>query len=131
MVDLTLKVIQPLKGGDSKGEAFEDGHTSEGELVQFQRPQRVRQIPRILIDFESLHDTKIDYEGKVIQSAMMVDSEPVNIIETLKKKVWVNTMKKELEAIERNMAQELIVLPQNKKVICVRWVFKINLNPDN
>ncbi|XP_050876318.1 uncharacterized mitochondrial protein AtMg00820-like [Lathyrus oleraceus] len=60
----------------------------------------------------------------------MVNSETVSIIEALKRKVWVNTMKEELEAIERNMTWELTVLPQNKKSICVRWVFKIKLKPD-
>lgn len=34
-------------------------------------------------------------------------------------------MKEELEAIEINKTWELIVLPHNKKVISVRWVFKI------
>lgn len=39
-------------------------------------------------------------------------------------------MKEELEAIERNKTWELIVLPQNKKSINVRWVFKIKLKSD-
>lgn len=60
----------------------------------------------------------------------MVDSEPVSINEDLKKKVRVNAMKEELEAIERNNTWELIILPQNKKTISVRWVFKIMLKPD-
>ncbi|XP_050889195.1 uncharacterized protein LOC127094397 [Lathyrus oleraceus] len=57
----------------------------------------------------------------------MVDSELVGVNKALKKKVWVNAMKEELEAIERNKTQELIVRPNNKKAINVRWVFKINL----
>lgn len=61
---------------------------------------------------------------------MMVDSEPVNINETLKKKVWVNSMKEELEAIEINKTRELTIIPQNMKAISVTWVFKINLKPD-
>ena len=59
----------------------------------------------------------------------MMDSKPVSINKALKKKVWVNAMMKELEAIKRNMSWELIVLPRNKKAISVRWVFKIKLNP--
>lgn len=55
---------------------------------------------RRLADFELLHNTEIDSEGE--QSAMMADSEPASINEALKKKVWVNTIKEELEAIERN-----------------------------
>lgn len=86
----------------SKGGTSEGGSTSECEVAQFQRPQRLRQIPRRLVDFELLQDTEIDSEGEVIHSAMIVDFEPVSINEALKKKVWVNTMKEELEAIERN-----------------------------
>ena len=36
-------------------------------------------------------------------------------------------MKEELQAIKRNKTWELTVLPQNKKAISVRWVFKIKL----
>lgn len=36
-----------------------------------------------------------------MQSAMMVDSEPISGNEALEKKVWVNVMKEELEAIEK------------------------------
>lgn len=57
----------------------------------------------------------------------MVDYEPVSINEALKMKVWVNVIKEEPEAIERNNIREFIVLPKNKKSINVRWVFKINL----
>ena len=94
-------------------------------------PPRVRQIPRGLADFELLRDTKIDFEGEVIQSAMTEDSKPVIINQTLKKKVRVNAMKEELEAIGRNKTWELTILPQNKKAISVRWVFKIKLKSDD
>lgn len=48
-----------------------------------------------------------------------MDHEPVSVNEALKKKVWMKTMKEELEAIERNKTQELVVLPKNKKSISV------------
>lgn len=49
----------------------------------------------------------------------MMDSEPVSINDTLKKKVRVNAMREDLEAIERNKTWELTILPQNKKAINV------------
>ncbi|XP_050918821.1 uncharacterized protein LOC127136281 [Lathyrus oleraceus] len=61
----------------------------------------------------------------------MVDSEPVIINESLKKKVWVNSIKEELEAIEINKTCELTFLTQNKKAISVRKVFKIKPKPDS
>lgn len=56
-----------------------------------------------------LKDIEIDSEGELIQSTMMVDFEPVNINEALKKNLWVNDMKEKLEAIEINNTWEFTV----------------------
>src|ERR1043165_5771682 len=61
---------------------------------------------------------------------MLVDSEPLGIEEALEKKVWLDVMKEELEAIKRNKTWELTELPKEKKAISVRWVFKVKLKPD-
>lgn len=77
------------------------------------------------VNFHNLRDHKeFDrYQGELhtltcckilrltLQSAMMVDYEPISIIEALKNNVWVNTMKEEHEAIEKNKTWDLIVLP--------------------
>ena len=67
-----------------------------------------------------LQDTQVDYEGEVIQCAMLVDSEPITTEEALKKKVWLKAMEEELEAIERNKTWELTELLKEKKTINVR-----------
>lgn len=54
-----------------------------------------------------LQDTKIDSEGEVIQYTMLVDFEPVNTKEALKKKLLLKVMKEELEVIERNKSWKL------------------------
>ena len=61
---------------------------------------------------------------------MLVDSEPLGIEEALKKKVWLDAMKEELEPIKRNKTWELTELPMEKKAISVRWVFKVKFKPD-
>ena len=61
---------------------------------------------------------------------MLVDSGPVSVEEALNKKVWMNAMKEELEAIERNKTWKLNKLPDKKKSISVIWVFKVKLKPD-
>jgi hypothetical protein len=58
-----------------------------------------------------------------------VDSEPVSTEEALKQKVWLKDMKEELDAIERNKIWNPTELPNNKKVINVRWVYKVKLKP--
>lgn len=72
---------------------------SEEDVEQVQRPQRIRQIPRRFVEIDMLQDTEINYEGEVIQCALLVDSEPVSTEESLKKKVWLKSMKEELKAI--------------------------------
>lgn len=127
--DHAFKGGHAYEGRASKGGASESGPSSEGELAQFQRPQRVRHIPKRHVDFKFLHDTKIDSEGEVIQSTVMMDFEPISINDALKKNVWVNAMQEELEDIKRNKTWELTALPQNKKAISVRCVFKIKMKP--
>lgn len=77
-----------------------------------------------------LQDTGIDFEGEVIQCAMMMDFELDSINEALKKKLWLKGMKEELETIERNHTWELTMLPKDKKAISFRWVYKKKLKPD-
>lgn len=43
---------------------------------------------------------------------------------------WVEAMKKELEALEKNHTWELTTLPPGKKAIGCKWVYKIKRNPD-
>ncbi|XP_050918789.1 uncharacterized mitochondrial protein AtMg00820-like [Lathyrus oleraceus] len=77
-----------------------------------------------------LQNTEVDFVGEIIQCAMLVDSEPVSTEEALKQKVWLKAVKEELYAIERNKTWKLTELPKNKKVINVRWVYKVKLKPD-
>ena len=50
--------------------------------------------------------------------------------EALKQQVWLQAMKEELDAIERNTTCKLAELPKGNKAITVRWVFKNKLKPD-
>lgn len=50
--------------------------------------------------------------------------------EVVKKKVWLKVVKEELKVIERNKTWKLTELTKNKKVIIVKWVFKVKLNPN-
>lgn len=82
-VDPTSKGGSSCEGVTSEAYASKGGPSFEG----FERTQIVRHIPKILANFELLQDNEIDYEKEVIQSAMMVDSEPIRINEALKNNV--------------------------------------------
>ena len=81
-------------------------------------------IPRRFAEFDMMLDTEVNSEGEVIQCAMLVDSEPVSTKEALKHQLWLQAMKEELDAIERNKTVKLTKFPKGKKAISVRWVFK-------
>ena len=55
--------------------------------------------------------------------------EPVNVAEALKDSKWVKAMNEELEPIKGNNTWSLVELPQGKKEINVKWVYKVKLNP--
>lgn len=43
---------------------------------------------------------------------------------------WISAMKKEIEALEANETWELTSLPEGKKAIGSKWVYKTKLKPD-
>ena len=55
--------------------------------------------------------------------AMFV-ADPTTFEEAVQKEEWSNAMKEELTAIQRNKTWDLVDLPEGKKSIGVKWVFK-------
>lgn len=56
---------------------------------------------------------------------LMGVDEPSNYAQASKKKEWKRAMEQELEAIEKNETWQLTELPPGKKVIGLKWVFKL------
>jgi len=83
-----------------------------------------------LTDCEVTSDNAVNDEGDFIHFALLADAEPVNYKEALKTDVWKRAMVEELRSIEKNQTWELVDLPDKKKKIDVKWVFKVRLNPD-
>lgn len=55
---------------------------------------------------------------------------PPNFVKSTKEEKWIEAMKSELQAIEKNITWELVVLPVRVKIIWVKWIFKTKLNGD-
>ena len=66
----------------------------------------------------------------VYQRCSMAVTEPVDSMEALSIDVWKKAMHLELSLIEKNNTWKLADLPQGKKAIGVKWVFRTKLNPD-
>jgi hypothetical protein len=123
--------IYPDSSDESEGE---DDHevtaNDQEEIIVPARPQRNRNPPARLIDCELTSDNAVNDEGDFIHFALLADIEPVNYKEALKTDVWKIAMVEELQSIEKNQTWELVDLPDKKKKIDVKWVFKVKLNPD-
>ena len=57
-------------------------------------------------------------------------TEPASSTEAAGIALWREAMLQELSLIEKNKTWKLDVLPENKKAIGVKWVFRTKLNPD-
>ncbi|GAU45509.1 hypothetical protein TSUD_129550 [Trifolium subterraneum] len=93
------------------------------------RPQRSRQMPVRLQEYEITQDNEVNEEGDLVHLAFLADSEPVNDSEALKSSKWKEAMKEELRSIENNNTWSLTELPPMKKAIAVKWVYKVKMSP--
>ena len=59
-----------------------------------------------------------------------VYAKPTSYTEAARFPAWIDAIKSEIDSIERNGTWKLTELPQNKKEIGVKWVFKTKFNPD-
>ncbi|PNY02360.1 copia-type polyprotein [Trifolium pratense] len=92
------------------------------------RPQRTKLVPTRLNDCEVTHDSAVNDEGGLIHFALLADYELVNFKDALKNNVWKKAMEEELKSIEKKQTWKLVALPDKKKKIDEKWVFKVKLN---
>ena len=56
------------------------------------------------------------------------DSDPLSFNEAITEEKWIEAMDEEIHAIEKNDTWKLTNLPENKKAIGVKWVYKTKKN---
>eukprot|EP00253_Pinus_taeda_P006858 PITA_06858 len=54
--------------------------------------------------------------------------DPIHFEDAIKDRKWIESMDKEINAIERNKTWDLVELPKGKEVIGVKWVYKTKSN---
>nr|KYP74150.1 hypothetical protein KK1_006817 [Cajanus cajan] len=67
---------------------------------------------------------------KLYSSILLVESEPKSARQALKDPKWLAAMQQEYNALINNNTWTLVNLPQNRKAIGCKWVFRIKENPD-
>ena len=70
-----------------------------------------------------------EVEGKSCAFALFV-TDPTNVESAINNEVWRRAMQEEIDAIERNGTWKLDDLPEGKKAISLKWIFKTKFNSD-
>ncbi|KAI5434094.1 hypothetical protein KIW84_021092 [Lathyrus oleraceus] len=118
-----------LSGQRANDTAVPAPTVAQNNVVNNGRPVRQRALPHRLRDYERFQDNEVNNDGDFVHFVLMAESEPVNEEEALSDPKWICSMKEELESIEKNGTWELVDLPLGKKLIGVRWVYKVKENP--
>lgn len=86
-------------------------------------------MPARLHECVIILDDMVDDEYELVHYTFYADTEPVNVVEALKDSRWTEAMVDEIKSIEDNDTWSLVRLPKVKKVIDVKWVYKVKMNP--
>ncbi|GKD31724.1 retrovirus-related pol polyprotein from transposon TNT 1-94, partial [Tanacetum coccineum] len=70
-----------------------------------------------------------EVEGKSCDFAMFA-GDPTNAESAIGKEVWKKAMQEEINSIEKNGTWKLVNLPEGKKAIGLKWIFKTKLHSD-
>ncbi|KAE8678429.1 Senescence-specific cysteine protease SAG12 [Hibiscus syriacus] len=73
-------------------------------------------------------------EGNIAYCLLIKDGEPSTYQEAINSSdasLWMMTIQEEIEALHKNNTRDLVPLPQGRKQIGNKWVFKIKRNGDN
>jgi len=60
---------------------------------------------------------------------LIVEAEPIEFQQATKDEKWLKAMKEEIDCIENNQTWELTELPEGKRPIDLKWVYKTKVNP--
>lgn len=66
-------------------------------------------------------------EDDHVDFALFADVDPVYFEETIQDEKWKATMDQEIDAIRRNETWELVQLPESRKTLGVKWVYRTKL----
>ncbi|KAJ0471180.1 putative RNA-directed DNA polymerase [Helianthus annuus] len=121
---------------ENTGTLNDENNLSEGNRSNVRRSIRNPTLPKRFEDFVLNSKTKYSLDKVVKYSSLSAEnlcfttvlnktSEPTCYEEAAKDPRWVEAMNKEMEALFRNNTWTLTDLPQNRKAIGCKWVYRI------
>ncbi|KAK9054019.1 hypothetical protein SSX86_025095 [Deinandra increscens subsp. villosa] len=119
------------EAADPTGCAYNDmpGLEEANEAATSRRSGRIRNIPAHLRDY--VLDKRVGQVNQVqevddqVNLLLAQEEEPSSYLEASKSKVWIDAMKEELGAIERNGTWFLTNPPKKCRPIGLKWLFKV------
>lgn len=92
--------------------------TKSNEVALLERPQRIKKLPSKFDDYEV-------YVNAVNACVPESFEQAINCDES---KMWEKAMSEEIKSLEENHTWEIINEPTNKKIIEVKWIYRIKSN---
>jgi len=83
--------------------------------------------PKRMRNLEELYDA-IQVMKDITLFCFFADNDPLSFNEAVTEEKWIEAMDEEIHAIEKNDTWKLTNLPENKKTIGVKWVYKTKKN---
>ena len=107
----------PIQASDENGEASDDKNAT-GPRGKRSLSDLYEECPIFHLDPEECERCYLGVE------------EPQTYEQASENKGWQQAMEDEINMIKKNQTWELVDRPSNRKVIGVKWVYKIKMNPD-
>jgi Reverse transcriptase (RNA-dependent DNA polymerase) len=125
-------------------EAVTESNTENGEqseMLPQRRSARETRLPARLQDFEIYHTVpypiqetvrydKISSNFYTFLTQIEKVPEPNNFEEAKQDQNWISAMNDELNALKRNQTWDLVRLPNGKRTVGCRWIYKIKYKSD-
>ncbi|RDX72544.1 Copia protein, partial [Mucuna pruriens] len=119
-----VKLVSPLKkGGQTK-------HKSKVATPKIARSEREGAKNKPNNHAHLTKDERTDSDSEVVVLlAITSEVEHIEFEKAMIEEKWLKAMKEEINSIKKNQTWELVDSPSNKKLIALKWVYKVKVNP--
>lgn len=122
-IETTTVEVEEMPVSSEAAPEHEEQEQAEIETPQVRRPTRERREPAWHSDYSM--------ESNVAYCLLTEDGKPSTFHEAMKgqeSSLWMAAMQEEIEALHKNKTWDLVQLPQRRKAIGNKWVYKIKRN---
>lgn len=105
-------------------------HISNDDNFSTSKPSKILKSPHCPPTYPYLESSVLTEEHKCFLASVSKLNEPTSYEQACQDIDWIAAINKELQALEDNNTWTIMPLPQNKKPIGSKWVYKVKLKSD-